>query len=464
MTPVTHARDQSIAVVGLGGSGLATARALIAGGAHAFAWDDSEAQRARALQEGITIAAIADMPWQDIRSLILAPGIPLTHKDGIRYTHEAVAMARAHQIEVIGDIELFCRERAKLAPDAPFIAITGTNGKSTTTALIAHILQHSGRDVQMGGNIGAAILSLAPPSDRRIHVVEVSSFQVDLAPGLEPDVSVFLNLTPDHLDRHGTIADYWGIKHQMTVNGRYAVVGIDDSWGKRTAAAIDAGRLATVSTRETADFQWRDGQIFQGNECVASVAGIGSLRGEHNGQNASAAVAACLRIGCSLAEIQEGLRTFPGLAHRMEMVGKLGKVLFVNDSKATNADSTEKALTSFPGDIYWIVGGKAKDGGIEPLAACFPRVAKAYLIGASRMAFAETLEGRVPYNLSDTLDVAIAQAASDAAESKGPEPIVLLSPACASYDQFANFEVRGDYFRQLARTIIDGSSEPMRRD
>lgn len=458
MTPVTHARGRNYAVVGLGGSGLATARALVAGGAHVFAWDDSEAQRVKALQLGFTCMPVRDMPWQSISSLVLAPGIPLTHRDGQPYTHEAVAAARLHGAEVIGDIELFCRERAAIAPLAPFVAITGTNGKSTTTALISHILRSCQRDVQMGGNIGAAILSLEPPSPARVHVIEISSFQIDLTPNLQPDVGVLMNLTPDHLDRHGTVEDYWRIKHRLIAASQYAIIGIDDEWGIRSASLIGAAKCVTVSTRGDADFVVSNGSVIHRGERLVSLAGASSLRGAHNGQNAAVAVAACLRLGCALSEIQSALLTFPGLAHRMEIVGRKGHVLFVNDSKATNADSTEKALLSFSNDIFWIAGGKAKDGGITPLAPHFGRVAKAYLIGVSSEAFAATLHGKVPFELCGTLDVAVTRASEDAARSTGAEPVVLLSPACASYDQFANFEVRGDHFRALCKAIVDGPS------
>ncbi|MGL4323199.1 MAG: UDP-N-acetylmuramoyl-L-alanine--D-glutamate ligase [Beijerinckiaceae bacterium] len=457
MTPVTHAKGKHIAVVGLGGSGLATARALMAGGVHVIAWDDNEAQRVKATAEGITILPIGEFPWPAMDSIVLAPGIPLTHKDGKAFTHEAVAAARHFHVEVIGDIELFCRERAHIAPEAPFVAITGTNGKSTTTALVAHILRACRRDVQMGGNIGAAILSLEPPSDRRVHVVECSSFQIDLAPGLHPDVGIFLNLTPDHLDRHGTIDDYWAIKHRLVASSHHAVIGIDDAWSRHSAMLIAPETRTMVSTRGDADLVWHAGYIYSGKAGglqLASVSGIGSLRGEHNGQNAAAAIAACLKMGCTRHDIQAALQTFPGLAHRMEMIGKKDRVLFVNDSKATNADSTEKALSSFPADIYWIVGGKPKEGGIESLRAYFPRVAKAYLVGSSSEEFASTLDGQVVYSPCGTIDNAVMQAYNDAQKSDAAEPVVMLSPACASYDQFPNFEVRGDYFRKLAQAII----------
>jgi len=452
MIPAATFAGRKVALFGLGGSGLATVRSLRAGGADVIAWDDSPESRTRAQAEGITVSDLREAEWSGFGALILAPGVPLTHPE----PHWTVPLARAAGVEIIGDIEIFCRERAAAAPDAPFVAITGTNGKSTTTALIAHVLRQAGYDVQMGGNIGVAILSLAPPSRERIHVVELSTFQIDLAPSLAPSVGILLNLTPDHLDRHGTMEAYAAIKERVVASADLAIVGVDDA----PCAAI-AGRRTGPMIRvhveghgtAAAELVVRDGRVSEGEGTVlADLDGIGSLRGAHNGQNAAVAAAAVRAFGVAGERLAAGLRSFPGLAHRMEEVGRRGRVLFVNDSKATNADSTEKALTAFR-DVHWIVGGKAKEGGIAPLAPLFERVAHAYLIGASSEAFAQTLEGRVPYTLCGTLDVATARAAQAAAASDAPEPVVLLSPACASYDQFRNFEIRGDAFRDLVGAL-----------
>ena len=455
MTPVTTFAGRKVALFGLGGSGLATVSALKAGGAEVVAWDDSpeSAQKARAL--GVTVSDLRDADWSSFSALILSPGVPLTHPE----PHWTVGLAKQAGIEIIGDIELFCRERAALAPEAPFIAITGTNGKSTTTALIAHLLRHAGHDVQMGGNIGTAILLLAPPAAGRIHVVELSTFQIDLTPSLRPSVGILLNLTPDHLDRHGTMDAYAAIKERLVAAAGLAVVGIDDTFC-RAIAKRRHGPMARIHVEghgeggAQADIIVREGRVFaQDGSVLADLTGIGALRGAHNWQNAAVAAAAVGTLGVEGSVLADGLKTFPGLAHRMEEVGRRGKVLFVNDSKATNADSTEKALTAFR-DVHWIVGGKAKEGGIAGLAPLFDRVAHAYLIGASSDAFAATLEGRVPFTRCETLDVATERAASAAAESSAPEPVVLLSPACASYDQFRNFEVRGDRFRELVRALL----------
>jgi UDP-N-acetylmuramoylalanine--D-glutamate ligase len=452
MTPVTTFSGQRVALFGLGGSGLATARALLAGGAEVVAWDDGAEGVAKADAEGIPTADLREQDWASFAALVLSPGVPLTHPE----PHWTVRLAQDAGVAILGDIELFCRERRAVAPGAPFVAITGTNGKSTTTALIAHVLRQAGRDVQMGGNIGTAILSLEPPDGTRVHVIEMSSFQIDLTPSLDPSVGVLMNVTPDHLDRHGTMEQYAAIKERLIQGADLAVVGIDDA-PSRAIAERRAERLVRVHVGAgpvpgeglcAAGGLVRDGA---GTE-LADVNGVGSLRGAHNWQNAAVAIAVARALGVEPEAIRAGLASFPGLPHRMEEVGRRGRVLFVNDSKATNADSTEKALTAFR-DIHWILGGKAKDGGIFPLVPYFERIAHAYLIGAASDAFAATLEGAVPYTRCGTLDVAVEKAAEGAAASGAPEPVVLLSPACASYDQFRNFEIRGDRFRELVQAL-----------
>ncbi|WP_267426581.1 UDP-N-acetylmuramoyl-L-alanine--D-glutamate ligase [Methylobacterium sp. GC_Met_2] len=453
MIPVTVFQDQTVALFGLGGSGLATALALKAGGADVRAWDDNADSRVRAQDAGIGIANLRESDWSRLSALVLSPGVPLTHPE----PHWSVRLAKEAGVEIIGDIELFCRARRARAPGAPFVAITGTNGKSTTTALITHVLAQAGRDVQMGGNIGTAILSLEPPSADRVHVIEMSSFQIDLTPSLDPSVGVLMNITPDHLDRHGTMEQYAAIKERLIQGAGVAVVGIDDAPSRAIAErrGIDLVRVHVPhgEVLATDALTVRDGIVREPDgTALADVNGIGSLRGAHNWQNAAVAVAVARALGLSGEQIQAGLASFPGLPHRMEEVGRRSHVLFVNDSKATNADSTEKALLAFR-DIHWILGGKAKDGGIFPLVPYFERVAHAYLIGAASDAFAATLEGAVPYTRCETLDVAVPKAAENAAASGAPEPVVLLSPACASYDQFPNFEVRGNKFRDLVRAL-----------
>jgi UDP-N-acetylmuramoylalanine--D-glutamate ligase len=319
-------------------------------------------------------------------------------------------------------------------------------------------MRSAGRDVQLGGNIGVPILDLEPPADHRHHVIEVSSYQIDLAPSLAPSVGMLLNLTPDHLDRHGSMEHYAAVKARLVAGvetGGTAIVGVDDSWCRAIADEIAANgtNVCRVSVlQRLTDGFYADGEVFR-------LAGIGSLRGLHNAQNAACAAAAALALGLDAATIQHGLATFPGLAHRMEEVGRRGHVLFVNDSKATNADAAARALSSFS-DIFWIAGGKAKSGGIASLGEFFPRIRKAYLIGEAASDFAATLSGHAPHETAGTLDRAVEAAARDAAASGVAEPVVLLSPACASFDQFPNFEVRGHRFRDLVHNL-DGV-EPMK--
>ena len=459
MIPVTSFAGKTVAVFGLGGSGLASCHALKAGGAEVVAGDDGADRLAEAEKAGFRTADLRKISWTNFAALVLAPGVPLTHPA----PHWSVRMAREARIEVIGDIELFCRERRRHAPDAPFVAITGTNGKSTTTALTAHLMRFAGYDTQMGGNIGTAILSLEPPRKGRVHVIEMSSYQIDLTPSLDPAVGILINVSEDHIDRHGTLEHYAAVKERLVAGVQSqgtAIIGVDDTWCRASADRIEqAGkRVVRVSVKNSLP----DG-IFVDHETVwrasggarsevAKIGGIGSLRGLHNAQNAACASACALALGVSTDVLQKGLRSFPGLAHRMEQVGRRGNVLFVNDSKGTNADAAAHALSSFA-DIFWIAGGKPKAGGITGLAEYFPRIRKAYLIGEAAPEFAGTLGDRVPHEISETLDVAVANAARDAETSGLSDPVVLLSPACASFDQYRNFEIRGAAFRDLVTAL-----------
>jgi len=459
MIPVTSFAGKMVAVFGLGGSGLASCHALKAGGAEIVAGDDDADNVAKAAQAGFVTADLRSVAWTNFAALILAPGVPLTHPA----PHWSVLRAREAGVEVIGDIELFCRERRRHAPDAPFVAITGTNGKSTTTALIAHLMKVAGYDTQMGGNIGTAILSLEPPRMGRVHVIEMSSYQIDLTPSLDPTVGILINVSEDHIDRHGTLENYAAVKERLVAGVQAqgtAIVGVDDIWCRNIADRLDrAGkRVVRVSVRNPlADGMYVEHEtVVQAaggaRDEIARIGGIGSLRGLHNAQNAACASASALALGVAKDVLQSGLRSFPGLAHRMEQVGRVGHVLFVNDSKGTNADAAAHALSSFP-DIFWIAGGKPKAGGITSLTEYFPRVRKAYLIGEAAQEFAGTLGSRVPHEISETLDVAVANAARDAQASGLHDPVVLLSPACASYDQYRNFEIRGAKFRDLVNAL-----------
>jgi UDP-N-acetylmuramoylalanine--D-glutamate ligase len=449
MIPVTTFSGKKVALFGLGGSGFATAQALVAGGALVTAWDDNPDSVAKASAAGIGTGDLHQATWAEFSAFVLSPGVPLTHPK----PHWTVDLAHAAGVEIIGDVELFVRERRVHAPDCPFIAITGTNGKSTTTALIAHILKSSGRDTQLGGNIGTAVMTLDPPARERFYVVECSSYQIDLAPTINPSAGILLNLTPDHLDRHGSMEHYADIKERLIAGSDTAIIGVDDVYTEAIAdRATLAGRRVIRIARHRAlgEGLYADGTRVMRAEGglateVADLDGIATLRGNHNAQNAAAAIAACLSVGVSESEILAGLSSFPGLKHRMQPVGRKGNVVFVNDSKATNADAAAPALSSYE-RIYWIAGGLPKEGGITSLSPFFPKVAKAYLIGEAAPAFAAALGDTVSFEISGTLERAVAHAAADAERDEAAQSAVMLSPACASFDQYKNFEVRGDAF------------------
>ena len=451
-----------VALFGLGGSGLATALSLKAGGAIVTAWDDNPDQVAAAEKKGVPVADLKTIDWSLIDSFVLSPGVPLTHPR----PHWTAELAAAAGVEIIGDVEIFVRERRAFSPASPFVAITGTNGKSTTTALIAHIIAASGRNAQLGGNIGTPVLSLDPPAQDAFHVVECSSYQIDLAPSLDPSAGILLNLTPDHLDRHGSMAHYAEVKERLVSRSDAAIIGVDDDWCRAIAARLKAAGGAVVEISKAgpvANGFFAEGALIRaaaGGKVAdfADLSPISTLRGAHNAQNAAAAIAACRTVGLSDDEIRAGLSSFPGLKHRMQPVGRKGNVLFVNDSKATNAEAAAPALSSYTG-IHWIAGGLPKEGGIGSLEPLFPHIAKAYLIGEAAASFAGVIGGHVDFEIAGTLDRAVENAARDAeaevARNPGARPVVLLSPACASFDQFRNFEVRGDAF--VARVAaLDG--------
>ena len=447
MIPVPGCEGRRVAVFGLGRSGITAARALQAGGAIPILWDDGEAGRAQAKGEGFTVEDLAAADWSDFAALVLSPGAPLTHPR----PHWTVDLARAAGVPVLGDIELFARALADRPKDQRprVVAITGTNGKSTTTALIGWVLKSAGLTVHVGGNIGVGVLALPEPTPEAVYVIEVSSYQLDLTTTFAPDVAILTNISPDHLDRHGGMDGYVAAKARIFANqGRddVALVGVDDSWGQGIAREL-SDRTTVISThpsQRAEGYVAQPGAILKNGERVADLTAARSLPGRHNAQNAAFAYGTAVRLGVSHDAAVSGLLSFPGLAHRMEAVGRLGSVRFINDSKATNADAARQALASYP-SVFWIAGGVPKAGGIADLADLFPRIAKAYLIGDAAPAFAEALAD-TPHVIARTLDAAVAAAAADAAFAGGDQ-IVLLSPACASFDQFKDFEARGEAFR-----------------
>ncbi|MBV9692822.1 MAG: UDP-N-acetylmuramoyl-L-alanine--D-glutamate ligase, partial [Alphaproteobacteria bacterium] len=446
-------------VFGLARSGLAAIRALKDGGARVYAGDDKESAFAAAEAAGAHVASFSEWPWERIKALVLSPGVPLTHPA----PHAVVARAAAAKVPVFGDMELFARE---IGAHAPVIAVTGTNGKSTTTALIGHVLEALGHKAEIGGNIGKPALELAPPAARTVYVLEVSSYQIDLSPGLKPAMGVLTNITPDHIERHGSLDAYATLKGRLIEQSVTAAIGIDDSRSAELFTRLSAAGKSAVPVSVgkvlgrgvfVLDGVLHDSQGGRADR-ICDLNDAAHLRGAHNWQNAALAYAAAkpwARDGRALAG---ALLDFPGLAHRIEDVGRIGKVRFVNDSKATNADAAERALLCFD-DIFWIAGGRAKQGGIESLRRLWPRIRKAYLIGEAASDFSRTLEGQVPFEMSGTLETAVAQALADAARSEAGSPVVLLSPACASFDQFNDFEQRGDAFRAaVARLAMKEAS------
>jgi UDP-N-acetylmuramoylalanine--D-glutamate ligase len=463
MIPVRGFEGRTVAVFGLARTGLAAARALIAGGAQVALWDEKPAARAAAEAEGLPVVDLTTADWSGFAAIMLSPGVPLTHPE----PHWTVKKAKAAGVEVLGDIELFART-VNAAPEhkrPKIVAITGTNGKSTTTALIGHICAQAGRDVRIGGNIGYGVLGLEDMHGGAVYVLELSSYQLDLTSSLKPDVSVLLNISPDHLERHGSMEGYVAAKRRVLLNqgkGDTAVIGVDDPWGQQICTEITAANRRTIVPISASKAMSRgvyalDGLLYDATgERAVEVADLKrarSLPGRHNWQNAAAAYAAAKGLGIAAEEAAEHLMSFPGLAHRMETVGHLGKVRFVNDSKATNADAARQALSSYP-KVFWIAGGQPKTGGIAPLADLFGRVEKAYLVGEAAPAFAEVLNGKAPAVISGTIEAAVGQAYADAAAS-GREAIVLLSPACASFDQFADFEARGEAFRAAVQRLAN---------
>ncbi|MCA6224903.1 MAG: UDP-N-acetylmuramoyl-L-alanine--D-glutamate ligase [Phenylobacterium sp.] len=463
MIPVRGFEGKTVAVFGLARTGLAAARALVAGGAEVAVWDERAQGLAAAQAEGLEIVDLSVAEWSRFDALMLSPGVPLTHPE----PHWTVRKARQAGVEILGDIELFART-VNLAPAHKrprIVAITGTNGKSTTTALVGHLCAHAGRDTRVGGNIGVGVLDLPDMHGGAVYVLQLSSYQLDLTSSLKPDVAILLNISPDHLDRHGGMEGYVAAKRRILMNqdhGDTAVIGVDDPWGQRLCTEVTASNRRTIVPVSASKAIGRGVYALQGvlydatGDRAVQVADLNrarSLPGRHNWQNAAAAYAAVRGLGAPAPEIAEGLLSFPGLAHRMETVGHIRGVRFVNDSKATNSDAARQALSSYP-KVYWIAGGRAKDGGIDALSDLFPRIERAYLIGEAAGEFAKTLEGRAPHVKCLDLRAAVAQAFADA-QASGQGGVVLLSPACASFDQFEDFEARGEAFRSAVVALAD---------
>jgi UDP-N-acetylmuramoylalanine--D-glutamate ligase len=471
MIPIAEFKNRDVAVFGLARTGLAAARALTAGGARVHAWDDNDKTRAAAEAAGVPTSDINNRDWRSFAALILSPGVPLTHPE----PHRVVTLADATGVPIMSDIELFARAvNALPAAQRPkVIGITGTNGKSTTSALIAHILKEAGKDVRLGGNIGAAILEQPPLHAGAYYVIELSSYQLDLTSSLRCDAAVYLNTTPDHLDRHGTMANYIAAKKRIFLNqgaADWAIVGVDDDIGGAICTELTRAAAQHVAPISAGQALGRgvsalNGKIIDAlagrSEVVADLRTAPALAGKHNAQNAAAAYAATRAVGIDARIIAAALNTFPGLPHRLERVATVEGVRFINDSKATNANAAAQALAVYP-RVYWIAGGVAKEGGIAELAPFFPRMAKAYLIGQSAGEFANALKDKVAVTMAGNLEAATKLAFADARASGEPHPVVLLSPACASFDQFRSYEERGDKFKAYVAALQDAPANGAR--
>jgi UDP-N-acetylmuramoylalanine--D-glutamate ligase len=463
MIPITEYKDRDVAVFGLARTGLAAARALTAGGAHVHAWDDSDIARANAEAAGVPVSDINARDWRSFAALVLSPGVPLKFPE----PHRVATLAEATGVPIVGDTELFARAVNALPVSArpKLIGVTGTNGKSTTSALIAHILREAGKDVRLGGNIGEAVLDLAPLHAGAYYVIELSSYQLDLTSSLRLDVAVWLNIAPDHLDRHGDMAGYIAAKRRIFQNqgaANWAVIGVDDSHSALVCTELTRAQARHVAPISSGQVLGRGVSAINGrlinalngrSEVVADLMKAQALAGRHNGQNAAAAYAVARALGVDQKAITGALMSFPGLPHRLERVASVEGVRFINDSKATNANAAAQALAVYP-RIYWIAGGVAKEGGIGELAPFFPRIARAYLIGQSAGELADAIQDKVPVTMAGHLDAAVKLAFNDARTSGEPHPVVLLSPACASFDQFKSFEDRGDQFKRIVGELV----------
>ncbi len=455
MEKLTSSFDgKTVAVMGLGKSGAASARALKEAGAKVLAWDDQEASRAHA--EGLTLVDLRTADWSKIDLLVWSPGIPHTYPE----PHPVARAARDAGVPLVCDIELLCATY----PGARTIAITGTNGKSTTTTLIGHLLAESGAPLAVGGNLGVPALDLPALGLDGTYVLELSSYQLELLDQAQFDIALLLNITPDHLARHGGMEGYVAAKESMFSRlpvGGTAIVGVDDihcaeihlklSHRKDIVTrAISAERHVPggVSAPDGVLIDDLDGKAVE----VLDLKKIASLPGRHNWQNACAAYMVGRACGMSPEQIALRLASYPGLRHRQELIAIIDGVRYVNDSKATNADAAEKAMVCYD-RLYWIAGGQAKEGGIESLRPLFPRIARAFLIGEAANEFAETLSCEAGYEICETLDVAVHRAREVAISDPVKGGVVLLSPACASWDQFKSFEHRGDRFRELVEGL-----------
>ena len=467
MVDLSQYNDAPVAVFGLGRTGLTASQALIGSGVEVWAWDDHANARDKAQAANIPLMDLYDCRWEQVHTLVLSPGVPHTHPE----PHPIARLARETGCAIVGDTELLFRAE----PQASYLGVTGTNGKSTTTALIGHILNESKIDHRVGGNIGAPVLALDPLSQGGFFVLEMSSYQLELTPSAAFNIAVMLNVSADHLDRHGGMTGYIEAKKLIFANqnaSNIAIIGIDDAPSKDIYTLLKAQgvqRVIPISSEARVDggvyvlngvlYDNVDGQSRE----VLDLNAVPALPGVHNWQNAAAAYAATKSAGADEQSILDGLKTYPGLPHRQELIAVIDGVSYVNDSKATNVDAAVRALACYD-MICWIAGGQTKDDSLDALTPFVDRIKTAYLIGEATDVFATTLPESITTEPCGTLDVAVQRAREGALqENENRKAVVLLSPACASFDQFKDFEDRGETFRQCVEALPGHREQTVKR-
>ena len=434
-------KGKTIGVFGLARSGLSIAASLEAGGANVLAWDDNANNRDH---DNLNVTDLYNVDFNTLDGIAIAPGVPLTHPE----PHKLVEKANAANVPIFSDMEIFANCRTVL-PKHKLVAITGTNGKSTTTALLSHVLKAAGGNAEEGGNIGVPVLSLPPLPDSGTYVFEVSSFQIDLMHDFNADISILLNISPDHLDRHGSMAGYVASKtklFEMQASDQVAIIGVDDIYGQEIAKNLSQRVIPISAEKEVEGGVYvLAGKLYDAMngpaEMMGSLARCRALKGDHNGQNAAAVYAAGRLLGLTPDEILDGFESFAGLRHRLQVVAEKNGVLFVDDSKASNTGAAQKALLAYD-HIHWIAGGRLKEDDLSALTSGLPRVKHAYLVGEAADDLAKFIGDKIPFSKTGTIKNAVAEAAVKAESGD----VVMLAPACASFDQYPDFEARGRDF------------------
>jgi len=437
-------KGQSVVVLGLGRTGITAAKALQAGQANVMAWDDFPKARQKAIDSGIEITDPKDWSWNSIKALILSPGIPHTYP----IPHPLVEKAKQAGISIISDMELLALSQ----PEAHYIGITGTNGKSTTTALVGHVLKQAGKKCQVGGNIGTGVLSLEPLGADGYYVLELSSYQLELTHSINYDIAILLNISADHLERHGGFSGYRAAKRRIFNRlspDHLAVIGVDDRFSQEIFEELQRStdtQIMPISGNK----KLSEGISVINNRLLGLDFDLPSNMQPFNGQNIAAAYAVAQYVGISSEIFLSALKSFKGLPHRQEYITTIDGVTYINDSKGTNLAATMQALQSYD-NIFWIVGGRFKGGDLADLESCLPHIKHVYTIGDSAHVFEEFLQSKVKTTSARTLANAFQHARVSAHDVKNS--VVLLSPACESFDQFDNFEQRGNLFRQLTQNL-----------